>query len=142
MIPAMTPDRLASIHASAFGATRAWSAQEFNALLASNACFLEILPDSFALGRIAGPEAELLTLAVSPLSQRQGKGRALLEMFENTAHAGGAKEAFLEVAEDNTAAINLYLSNDYQKIGRRKNYYATKDGQAIDALVLGKSLLF
>ena len=136
----MTPEKLAEIHAAAFGDTRAWSAQEFSDLLKSEACFLVHSGESFAIGRMAGPEVELLTLAVSPLTQGQGLGRDCLKKFEALACSHGVEEAFLEVAENNAVAISLYKSSNYKEIGRREGYYATENGENLDAIVLSKML--
>ena len=42
---------------------------------------------------------------------------------------------FLEVAELNIAARNLYLKNNYSQIARRPNYYSLKNGKKSDGLV-------
>ncbi len=102
----MTPDVLAALHAAAFTeAPRPWTATEFAALLAQREVFLAAEPGGFALGRVAGPEAELLTLAVQPALRRRGIGRLLLGTFEAKATAGGAEEALLEVSALNVAAV-------------------------------------
>jgi ribosomal-protein-alanine N-acetyltransferase len=95
---------------------------------------------SFALGRVAAGEVELLTLAVSPEGQGRGHGRAALTAFEDDAKNLGAQTCFLEVADNNTAAIGLYLSQGYSESGKRPKYYATPNGQKIDALVMMKAL--
>ena len=98
----MTPGALAALHARAFtDAPRPWSAAEFAALLAAASTLLVARGEGFALGRVAGPEAELLTLAVDPGARRRGLGRALVGAFEATAAARGAEEVLLEVAVTN-----------------------------------------
>ena len=92
------------------------------------------------MGRVIADEAELLTLAVHPDLQGQGLGRALLLRFQEVASQRGATEVFLEVSEQNITAINLYTSNNYTESGRRKNYYALRNGTQADALILRRNL--
>ena len=136
----MTPDQLAAIHQKAFTTIRPWSRDEIAGLLESPLCFLVTEGESFAIGRVVGPEAELLTLAVAPLTQGKGLGRTCLGHFEREAAKRGATEFFLEVASDNIAAISLYKTNGYQEISRRKDYYSGLDGQPRDALILQKTV--
>lgn len=136
----MTPTDLAALHARCFDTPRPWSATEFTDLLAATGVFLETAEHGFAMGRTAGPEAELLTLAVDPTSRRAGTGRALLTAFETTAQRGGAQDALLEVASDNNPALALYNQAGYHQAGQRPAYYQRPDGTRIDALILRKRL--
>jgi len=132
----MTPERCAEIHAACFTTPRPWSAAEFSELLDSKPVFICARNQGFALGRIAGPEAELLTIAVLPQARGQGIGAALLADFQRQATAFGATDFFLEVATGNTAAIALYTKAGYQHCGLRKDYYETPRGPRVSALVL------
>jgi ribosomal-protein-alanine N-acetyltransferase len=137
----MRSETLASLHALCFTDTpRPWSAAEFEGLLARTEIFLEAHDDGFAVGRIAGPEAELLTLAVHPEARRLGVGRLLLGRFEAGAARRGATETLLEVAESNTAARRLYAAAGYELAGRRPGYYRPASGPAIDGLILRRVL--
>jgi ribosomal-protein-alanine N-acetyltransferase len=136
----MTPQALAALHAAAFSATRAWSANEFAGLLAHAGTFAVGDDRAFALFRIVLDEAELLTLATAPAMRRQGLARATLLAGETQAKTQGATRIFLEVAEDNAPAIALYTSAGYTQIGRRPGYYVPKNGAPVAALVLHKSL--
>lgn len=136
----MTPQQLAAIHAECFTVPRPWSAEEFADMLGTESIFLCAQPEGFALGRIAGPEAELLTLAVRPAEQGKGLGRQLLRQYEAEARKRGATEAFLEVAVHNDAAIHLYRSEGYADAGWRKDYYEGPTGSKISCLVLSKEL--
>lgn len=136
----MTPAELSRIHAAAFTQTRPWSEAEFADFLESPRCFLVTKGESFALGRVLGPEAELLTLAVAPLTQGKGLGRACLAQYEATALAQGAEESFLEVAAPNSVAINLYLTAGYAQVAERRDYYQATDGSRQDALILRRTL--
>lgn len=132
----MTPDDLARLHASCFTRPRPWSANEFRNLSAAQGSLLLTDGAAFLLGRVIGPEAELLTLAVDPAARRRGQGRALVTRFLAAARAQGAETAFLEVAADNAAAIALYAATGWTEAGRRRGYY----GEGIDALVLRHDL--
>jgi ribosomal-protein-alanine N-acetyltransferase len=136
----MTPQALADLHALAFSATRAWTAQEFSDLLRHPGAILVDTDASFVLLRVVADEAEVLTLATDPARRRQGLARAALRTGEAAAEKRGATTIFLEVAEDNTAARALYAAAGYVPVGRRPGYYIPKDGAAVAALVLRKGL--
>lgn len=132
----MIPSELAAIHARAFNTSRAWTTSEFAALLSQPGTFLQARPECFALIRVVADEAELLTLATEPDQQRRGHARAVLSEGHASASKAGATSIFLEVAEDNTAAIKLYAALGYQQIGRRARYYQRSDAPAVAALVM------
>lgn len=132
---------MAATHARAFaGHGRAWSAAEFRDLMQSDLVFLSGDAHAFAIGRAVAEEAELLTLATDPAHRRAGLARACLHAFETQAASRGATAAFLEVAEDNAPARALYQVAGYAETGRRKGYYASRTGDAIDAILLRKTL--
>lgn len=137
----MTPDALARLHRRSIRTPRPWSAKEFESLLGLPGVFLTGDPQSFALGRVIAGEAELLTLVVDPQERRQGRGRACLAAYEAEALLRGAQRSFLDVAEDNAAAIALYSALGYTECGRRKAYYQTETGAGRDALTLSRRLL-
>lgn len=97
-------------------------------------------PFGFALGRVIGEEAELLTLAVAPEHQRHGIGCTLLSRFESAAIAKGAHTVFLEVSDANTAAIFLYTKSNWKEVARRPQYYLGADRSSSDALIMRKDL--
>ncbi len=132
----MTPAALARLHAAAFTTPRPWSEAEFASLLAGLGAVLVSAPEGFVLGRALEGEAELLTIAVAPDARRRGIGRHLLKQFLRDAAAQGAGTVFLEVAEDNAAALALYRAAGFTEAGRRRGYYRTPEGRAVDALVL------
>ncbi len=134
------PAWLAVLHAASFPDARPWSAQEFSALLTSPGCLLAHEDQGFALARVAADDAEILTIAVRPEARRQGIGRRLVGDLERAARAAGALTLFLEVAGNNTAAVNLYESSGFACTGRRARYYRQRDGQRQDALILAKPL--
>ncbi|MGB0900467.1 GNAT family N-acetyltransferase [Halocynthiibacter sp.] len=136
----MTPKDLAQLHARCFETPRPWSAMEFANLLESRGIIFAGDTRGFILGRIAGPEAELLTIAVAPEARKTGIGRTLVAQYHDAMRDQGAEESFLEVAANNTAAIALYLGSGYTQTGKRPKYYTTPDGQKQDALVFSRPL--
>jgi len=88
------------------------------------------------LARVAGDEAEILTICVVPAARRTGHGGALLAAAEARAAADGAAKMFLEVAADNVAALSMYRSAGYETVGRRARYYPNGS----DALVMARCL--
>lgn len=136
----MNPQQLANLHARCFTVPRPWSAAEFSAILETTGIFLCSRTQGFLIGRMAGPEVELLTLAVDPVERRKGIARSLLQEFEKSAAYRGAQSAFLEVAEQNFSAILLYKNAGYAQLGSRKDYYKGLTGQKQAALVFSKKL--
>jgi len=123
---ALVPDdarRLAALHAMCFSGAEQWSEESFAGLLQQKQVFGLGDGDGFILGRVVADEAEVLTLAVSPPLRRQGRARHLLAEFCEEASRRGAMGIFLEVAADNTSALSLYESADFQRVGQREGYY-------------------
>ena len=136
----MTTQALAQLHAAAFHDTRAWSADEFTALLEHPGAILCAQENCFALLRVTLDEAEVLTIATAPDQRRKGLATQVLAQTEVTARESGATTVFLEVAEDNHAARSLYAQAGYTQVGHRPRYYTPKDAAPIAALVLRKQL--
>ncbi len=84
------------------------------------------------MARVAADELEILTLGVSPVLRRRGRGRALLHDAARRGWDEGARTAFLEVAEANRPARRLYAGAGFGEVGRRRRYYPGGG----DALVL------
>lgn len=133
------PQRMADLHAACFTSPRPWSAQEFASLLSDPKSVICGDPSGFVIGRVVLDEIELLTIAIAPDLQGQGRGTLVLADFLKAAAQRGAESCFLEVAETNTAARALYAKSGFNEIGRRKNYYATSGGSAVDAIVLSRA---
>lgn len=135
----MTLDDMASLHTRAFaGQDRAWSRDEFGTLLSGNTVFSVGGTEAFAIGRAVAGEAELLTIATAPEARRKGLARAVLRAFEAEAERRNAVQFFLEVSEDNTAALALYRAEGYAEVARRAAYYRRPDGRPVDALIMEK----
>ncbi len=137
----MTPAALAVLHARCFTTPRPWSAAEFSDLLAHETSFLLTGTQAFLLGRVVAGEAELLTLAVHPDHRRAGLGAGLVAQFLGTAKTRQAQDAFLEVADDNAAAIALYRKQGFEQTARRKGYYRQATGGPLDAIIMTQKLI-
>ena len=131
----MHAQALADLHGLCFTSPRPWRADEFESLLASKGVFLISHQNGFAMGRISGPEAEILTIAVHPDARQTGCGYRLIGEFLCKAATMGAKEIFLEVAEHNPAAIALYKKSGFIQIAKREAYFKPPDGPAQAALI-------
>jgi ribosomal-protein-alanine N-acetyltransferase len=133
---------LARAHASAFAAP--WPPEAFTALMGTPGVFAMAAVDGAPIGlilmRAIAGEAEVLTLAVEPAHRRRGVARALLRAGLAQAVAMGAEEAFLEVAADNSGALALYREEGFEEAGHRNGYYRRQDGEAVDAVVLRRTL--
>ncbi|MGW0161586.1 ribosomal protein S18-alanine N-acetyltransferase [Mycobacterium sp. NPDC003323] len=79
------------------------------------------------LGRIPPYEYEIHTIGVDPACQGRGIGRALLNNLLDFAQRG---EVYLEVRTDNEAAIALYESAGFVRVGLRKRYYKVSGADA------------
>jgi ribosomal-protein-alanine N-acetyltransferase len=133
-MPNMTPDQMATIHSACFTTPRPWSASEIVGLLDSPHSFVCFADSGFLLGRAVAGEAELLTIAVSPVAQGRGIGAALMDQFLDAARHRHSEQAFLEVAANNPAAIHLYLKKGFRQTGLRPAYYRLPDGSTVAAL--------
>jgi ribosomal-protein-alanine N-acetyltransferase len=133
-----TAERLAGIHAATFPAP--WDATALAGLLTQAGVFAVEQPDGFILLRTVADEAEILTLAVHPKARRRGLGARLVRVGVAGAAAQGATRLFLEVADDNAAALALYARAGFSEAGRRPGYYARPDGGRQDALILALNL--
>lgn len=144
--PGQTRDAsdLARIHAQGF--YRGWPSTEFASFLSEHGTPVYVACDAkrkiagFALIRIAADEAELLTIAVDPRWRGKRIGQALLRAVFDDLMMSPARRMFLEVSEDNVAAIKLYGKEGFATISSRKGYYAKPDGSAATALVMARDL--
>jgi ribosomal-protein-alanine N-acetyltransferase len=141
-------DQLMAVMAASFDPSygEAWSAVQLAGTLGLDASFARRALDragraiGFALCRVAGPEIELLLVAVVPEARGQGLGRLLVEHI--TAHAArlGATDLFLEVRENNLVARQLYDSLGFSEVGRRADYYAGNGGRRFAAVTMKRDI--
>ncbi|MGO8799654.1 MAG: ribosomal protein S18-alanine N-acetyltransferase [Roseiarcus sp.] len=138
-------EQCAALHAASFA--HSWSTTEFETLLSSKTTIGGAAVDAatddlrgFALSRLAGDEAEILTIAVHASFRNRGIGRALLADSLMRLAASHVQSLFLEVERANLPAIALYSRMGFREVGRRRGYYRKPDGAAETALVLRKDL--
>jgi ribosomal-protein-alanine N-acetyltransferase len=129
-------DVLATIHAACFA--ESWSLESIAALLATPGTFALLSADGFILARVAGDEAEILSLGVRPDGRRNGQARALV--VDAASRAAGAAVMFLEVGADNAPARGLYAGLGFREAGVRKGYYREPGKPPQDALTLKAEL--
>jgi len=85
---------------------------------------------------MVGDECELLSVAVEQAKRGKGLAKRLMEYCQKKIAGQGVKSFFLEVRENNIAAISLYRKIGYKKIAERKGYYANGENAIIMKLVL------
>ncbi|HSN70657.1 MAG TPA: ribosomal protein S18-alanine N-acetyltransferase [Steroidobacteraceae bacterium] len=79
-------------------------------------------------------EAHVLNVCVREDLRGTGLGRRLMEVLLDCARAAGMEHAFLEVRPSNPAAVHLYESMGFARVGLRRAYYQAAGGRE-DALV-------
>ncbi len=137
-------DAVAQLHAASF--YRGWPKEDIAAYMMDAetptlvACDARRRIAGFAMLRLLGDDAELMTIAVSPKVRGKGVGGALLRACFADLLMTPSKRMILEVAADNPAAIRLYQKLGFAKIAERKGYYARPDGQPATALVMARNL--
>ena len=136
----MTPFEMAKLHLLSGSLTRPWSENEYKILLSTDTIRFFYVENGFLVGRLIGPDAEILNVIVHPKYRRLGKARYLIDKFEKEAKEEGSSKCFLEVAESNSRANKLYQSLNYLSVGKRKNYYEFVDGRKDNASILAKEI--
>ena len=76
-------------------------------------------------------EIHIATIAIHPDFRKQGFGEKLLSHTLQSAKTEGAVNSFLEVRENNDAAIIMYRKFGYVESGRREGYYKDNGEDAI-----------
>ncbi len=106
---------------------------ELNENLASR-CWVAELDGRIAamlVGWFIVDEIHIATIATHPDFRKQGIGEKLLTHALQSAKTEGAVSSFLEVRENNTAAIAMYQKFGYVESGRREGYYKDNGEDAI-----------
>lgn len=125
--------KLAQLHEICFP-HKPWTENDF-AELKQSGCEIISSENGFIVWRVVLDEAEIITIGVHPTQRGNGIAEAMLVLAENEIKKSGVKKIFLEVAENNTPAYNLYTKYGYEKIGVRPKYY-----YGIDAILMEKKL--
>ena len=120
--------RMAEIHAKSF--FKGWTVADMETHVQTDICFGFGRPlDGFIIISSAADQAEILTIATDPAQRQRGIARALLDISETELVDNGVDTLFLEVAEDNEAAIKFYKGAGFDPIGRRPGYYKREMGR-------------
>jgi len=133
----------AALHGAAFH--RGWSADEIETLLIDRAVIAHraMADDNlagFILSRLAGDEAEILSVAVAESARGRGLAGKLLDLHMRRLAGLGVQSLFLEVGADNVAARRLYASAGFAEVGQREGYYQGSAESGSTALVLRRDL--
>lgn len=99
-----------------------WSEDEFSAMLSDESFFGFREDYGFILCRRALDSIDIVTFCVDPRHRGEGVGKNLLSEVLRFANENKC-QVFLEVAEKNHIALNLYKSFGFEQISVRKNYY-------------------
>ena len=138
---------ISELHYKAFIASsdQEWSEKAFREMLSIKGtnCYLvkrDMNPIGFALMRRIADEVEIITFCILPNECKNGYATLLLEWIIKDLQRQSIKRLFLEVRENNVAAIGLYKKCSFDIIGRRNGYYQIKNGENIDAIVMQRVL--
>lgn len=127
-LTATDADAMAAVHAVSF--ERPWPALDMAVHVKKDLCLGAGTPlKSFVILGGTDLHAEILTVATHTEHRGQGLARQLLTDAIKRLKSQGRKELFLEVAEDNQIARNLYETLDFVPVGRRPGYYKRADGR-------------
>lgn len=118
--------------------SKPWSEESIRDSFNSASCRFYIAETDKIVGyigvSIAADEGYILNVAVHPDYRGQGIGKALVSCLIER-YGDILSFITLEVRPSNTAAVNLYKSLGFEKVGERKNYYSNP---AENALLLTK----
>ena len=86
-------------------------------------------------------EVHLLNITVSPLHQKQGLGRELLDILAHwSRYTAKALWLWLEVRESNIRARRIYERYGFTQVGARKKYYPVHHGERETAILMSMHL--
>jgi [ribosomal protein S18]-alanine N-acetyltransferase len=130
---------VASVHLASF--QRGWGEDEIHRLLADpsvvgHRVMIGGTMAGFILSRLAGGEAEILSVAIAPARRGRGLSGPLLALHLRRLAGLGVRAVFLEVGQHNAPACRLYKRAGFYEVGRRQGYY--EGGES--ALVLRRDL--
>ena len=92
------------------------------------------MPEAFLLAWAVADELHLIHIATHPDSRRKGAARSLLDALLHHAMHNKTRLVLLEVRRSNRAAIRLYRSVGFCKIGVRRAYYSDSE-DAIEMMI-------
>lgn len=128
-------DDLASIRAQCFDSY--WPAAELAAMLAQPQYLCLLAPGAgYVLAQTLPPEAEIITIAVSPAYQRRGIAQNLMQHLVSFLKTQSITALHLEVNENLHAARRLYEKTGFAQTGCRADYYVRANGEKADAILM------
>jgi tRNA threonylcarbamoyladenosine biosynthesis protein TsaB len=130
---------LAKLHTASF--ETAWTEKDLAEILAGPGCVALLAtsddgPVGFLIYRAVADEAEIITICVDPAYQRRGAGSQIVAAAQQLLKSLKINDLFLEVAAGNRDAISLYTRAGFVEAGKRKAYYAHKNGETEDAIIM------
>jgi ribosomal-protein-alanine N-acetyltransferase len=114
-----------------------WPTSSFRYELTENKasrCWVAELDDrvvGMLVGWLIVDEIHIASIATHPDFRKQGIGEKLLLLALRSAKEEGAVTSFLEVRENNAAALMMYRKFGYVESGRRAGYYKDNGEDAI-----------
>ncbi|MDD3288195.1 MAG: GNAT family N-acetyltransferase [Alphaproteobacteria bacterium] len=128
---------LAHMHAESFG-VECWNANQMRGSLILSTtkgwiASIDGVHVGFILCQTVGAESEVLTFCVRPPFRGKGCGKSLL-VYAVGNLCPPSDAIYLEVAEDNICAKNLYEKCGFIKNGFRPNYYQ-RGGSKVNAVL-------
>ncbi len=118
--PEQLQQKLHSIHVRCF--EKPWTLTQFEPYSGENVIFAG--ESGFLLYETNPDECEIMTLCILPEERRKGLARKLCAELLETCRSRNLKTIFLEVDEQNLAAVKLYESLGFTQYRIRKGYYA------------------
>ena len=85
-------------------------------------------------------EVHLLNINITPPYQKCGYAWLLLEYLKLWTLSEKIQWIWLEVRQHNERALHLYQQFGFRQVGQRKNYYALKNGEHEDAILMSLQL--
>ena len=138
-ISRMTPEDLDEILVIEQGSfADPWTVEVFRAELRHSWSRCEVLREheggpilGYIVFWIVADEIHLLNVAVDPAQRHHQHGRCLLDHMLACAREVSARFITLEVRSSNVAAIQLYESGGFKRVGVRPRYYANNGEDAV-----------
>ncbi len=93
-------------------------------------------PIGFILIRHLYDVVEIITFCILPRWCKNGYATYLLKSIIKSLKQKAFKRVFLEVRENNKAAVGLYQKCSFVQIGRREGYYSNSRSYKNDSLVM------
>ena len=136
-------ERLAALSNACFA--QPWSSRSFQSEFAKGSVVLLARADSvdvgFAVMERSFDEGYISNVAVISDARRQGVGRMLVRRLIGCAQAEKLSRILLEVRVSNAAAIELYSSEGFCTIARRREFYERprEDAYTMELILKGES---